>query len=780
MSDDVNKTETSENVEPAKVEENVAPAEETPDAEAKPEETKAEEKSEAKTIETIEEPEEDLFEGIKFEVRAGEKFVKLEDLPPDSDYSFRQIEDMEKMYTDTLTEIQEGEIVNGKIIAISEKEVAVDIGFKSEGTVPIEEFDDPSELKVGDAIDVYLESVEDSEGQLLLSKKKADFMRVWERVRKVYEEDGMIRGRCTRRIKGGMVVDLGGVDAFLPGSQIDVRPVRDFESIIGTEMDFRILKINDLRKNVVISHKILIEEGLREVREKLLDNLQVGDILEGTVKNITDFGVFVDLGGVDGLLHITDLSWGRVTHPSEVVQLDQRIKVKVLNYDEDRKRISLGLKQLFSHLWDDIDKKYLVGQKVQGKIVSLAKYGAFVEIEPGIEGLVHISEMSWTQHVRHPSQVVREGEHVQVVILNIDKENRKISLGLKQVDEDPWQTFEAKYRIDTKHKGVVRDLVPFGAFVELEDSIDGLIHISDLSWTKKVRHPGEVLKKGQEIEVVILDFDRDERRIALGFKQLEENPWEGFEREVKIGTKTSGTVIRVIDKGVLVELPHKIEGFVPNSQIAKKFFDGKKRNVQVGDVMKLILLEFDKEERKAVLSNSQAQAKEETQQAATYVGKASHATGSTLADSLDEDNPLLQAYKAAKAEEKAAAKAKKKATKETEAKKADKEEPEVKASEEKPAEKEAVESKDSEAEKTEDKVAEDKPAEDPKEKKKAKKAEEAAEEKKEDAKEVEPGAEEEAKVEKPKTKAEAKKQDDESAEEKADEESKDDKKSEDS
>ncbi len=588
----------------------------------------------------------------KIEIRNGEKFIKLEDLPSDDEYSDEEFAAQAALYEDTLTEIREGTIVTGKIIAIGDKEVAVDIGFKSEGTVLIEEFDDPKNLSVGDTIDVYLDTVEDSEGQLLLSKKKADFMRVWERVRAVYENDGIIKGRCTRRIKGGMVVDLGGVDAFLPGSQIDVRPIRDFESLIGEEMEFRILKINDLRKNVVISHKVLVEEGLREVREKLLNSLQVGDVLEGTVKNITDFGVFVDLGGVDGLLHITDLSWGRVTHPSEVVQLDQKIKVKVLNYDEDRKRISLGLKQLYAHLWDEIDRKYTVGQKVQGQVVSLAKYGAFVEIEPGIEGLIHISEMSWTQHVRHPSQIVHEGDFVQVMILNIDKENRKISLGLKQVEEDPWQTFEAKYRVGTRHKGTVRDLVPFGAFVELEDNIDGLIHISDLSWTKKVRHPGEVLKKGQEIDIIILDFDRNERRIALGFKQLEENPWELFEREIKEGGKTSGSVTRVIDKGVLVELPHKIEGFVPNSQISRKYFDGKKRNVQVGDVMKLMLLEFDSNEHKAVLSNTQAEEKEERSQTAAYVGKGSR-TKTTLMDTLDEDNPLLKELRAAQQQEKA-------------------------------------------------------------------------------------------------------------------------------
>jgi small subunit ribosomal protein S1 len=653
--------------------------------EAKAEEAPAEEKpviEDAETIDMID----PLFSSDKIEERNGEKFIKLEDLLKAEEDAHLEFAALEEMYNDSLTEIKEGEIVSGKIIAISDKEVAVDIGFKSEGVVPIEEFDDPSELKVGDGIDVFLDSLESNDGQLALSKRKADFMRVWDRVKNVYAADGIIRGRCVRRIKGGMVVDLGGVDAFLPGSQIDVRPVRDFDAIIGTDMEFKILKINDLRKNIVVSHKVLKEESLREVREKLLNNLEIGQMLEGTVKNITDFGVFVDLGGVDGLLHITDLSWGRVAHPSEVVQLDQKIKVCVLSYDAERKRISLGLKQLYSHLWNEIDKKYTVGQKVQGKVVSLAKYGAFVEIEPGIEGLVHISEMSWTQHIKHPNQVVREGEFVEIVILSIDKDNKKISLGLKQVEQDPWETFEAKYRIGTKHKGVVRDLVPFGAFVELEDNIDGLVHISDLSWTRKVRHPGEIMKKGQEVEVVVLAFDRDERRIALGHKQIEENPWDAFSRDFPINTHAQGTIVRLIDKGLIIELPHKIEGFMPNSQLARKYFDGKKRSVQVGDVLNLAILEFDKEERKVILSNAQVEKKEESAAAVSYSDSAKKGTsGPTLADTLDDDNPLLQALKKAQAEEKAEAAKAKKATKKAAPKKADKADDEEPAEEKKPA-----------------------------------------------------------------------------------------------
>jgi small subunit ribosomal protein S1 len=747
----------------AKVEETKAEAKAEAKPEAKVEETKVEEtviaEKEDAIIESFQMVDEieSLFKSSKIEERNGEKFISLEDLLAEESVSDDDYLALEQLYTESLTEIKEGQIVEGRIIAINDKEVAVDIGFKSEGVVPIDEFDVPADLKVGDEIDVYLDSLESTDGQLSLSKRKADFMRVWSRVKSVYAADGIIRGRCVRRIKGGMVVDLGGVDAFLPGSQIDVRPIRDFDAIIATEMEFKILKINDLRKNIVVSHKVLKEESLREVREKLISNLEVNQILEGTVKNITDFGVFVDLGGVDGLLHITDLSWGRVAHPSEIVQLDQKIRVAVLNYDAERKRISLGLKQLYSHLWDEIDVKYQVGQKVQGKVVSLAKYGAFIEIEPGIEGLVHISEMSWTQHVKHPNQVVHENEYVEVVILSIDKENKKISLGLKQVEQDPWEAFESKYCVNTKHKGIVRDLVPFGAFVELEDGVDGLVHISDLSWTRKVRHPGEIMKKGQEVEVVVLSFDRDERRIALGHKQIEENPWDGFARECPVGTKTTGTVVRVIDKGLIIELSHKIEGFMPNSQISRKYFDGKKRSVQIGDLVNLAIVEFDKEERKVILSNSQVEKKEEKSTKVAYSDSGKPADskkkrpskpqappppqGPTLADSLDDDNPLLIALKKAQEEEKAAAeKAKKKKTaakaKKTEAVEEDKDS-EVKPAKEKKAAKKETKSDDKAEEAKEEKPkAEKKTA-----KKATKKAVVESDDKAEEIKEEKPKAE---------------------------------------
>ena len=527
--------------------------------------------------------------------------VKPADLPENQGVNREEAQDLTGLYEKMIMEFKEGEIVKGKVIAIGEKDVSVDIGFKSEGTVALEEFGGAQEIKIGDDVEVYLDRVEDSEGQLLLSKKKADFLKIWERIGEIYRTEEIVRGKIMRRIKGGFVVDLMSVDAFLPGSQIDVHPVRDFDALVGQEMEFRIVKLNDARKNIVVSHKVIVEKSLAGIREKVLGELKVGDVMEGTIKNITDFGVFVDLGGVDGLLHITDLSWGRVSHPSEVVQLDQRITVKVLDYDRDRQRISIGLKQLQSHPWEGVEQKYPVGTKVHGRVVSIARYGAFVELERGLEGLVHISEMSWTQHVKHPSALLSVGDEIDVVVLNIDKENRKISLGLKQVEPDPWENLEVKYAVGSRHTGRVRDLVPFGAFVELEDGIDGLVHISDLSWTRRVRHPGEILRKGEEVEVLILGFDRNERRIALGLKQAQANPWEEFEQTYAVGTKTPGKVARVLEKGVVVELPREVEGFVPNSQL-KRITRGPKHVIAVGDELQLEVIEFDKESKKIILA----------------------------------------------------------------------------------------------------------------------------------------------------------------------------------
>ena len=526
------------------------------------------------------------------------------DIPGEDIYSAEERAEMEARYEETMKIFRYNELVTGKVVAISESDVAVDIGFKSEGNIPVEEFDNLDDIKVGDEIEVLIDRIEDEAGTLVLSKRKAEFTRIWEKINILYQTGEMVEAQIIKRIKGGMVVDLYGVESFLPGSQIDVHPVRDFDALVGITMDFRIIKVNNARKNVVLSHKVLVEESLREIREKVLSEIEEGQVVEGIVKNITDFGVFIDLGGVDGLLHITDLSWGRVSHPSDVVKLDEKVKVKVLRYDREKQRISLGLKQLKEHHWDEIEENYPVGSKVKGRVVSLVKYGAFVELQEGIEGLVHISEMSWTQHVKHPSQIVSAGDEIDIMILNVDRENRKISLGMKQCLEDPWERLEKTFQPGTRHKGIVRDLVPFGAFVELEQNIDGLIHISDLSWVRKVRHPGEIVKKGEEIEVIVLNFDRNERRIALGFKQLEPDPWDGFEKEYPIRVRTEGSVVRVLEKGVVVMLHLGVEGFVPNSQLGKSLSGENKRNIKEGDAIELEVIEFDKVNHRIVLSHS--------------------------------------------------------------------------------------------------------------------------------------------------------------------------------
>jgi small subunit ribosomal protein S1 len=427
-------------------------------------------------------------------------------------------------------------------------------------------------------------------------------MRVWEQVVRSFEKGEVLRGRCVRRTKGGIVVDLLGLDAFLPGSQIDVRPVRDFDAFIGKEMDFRVVKVNHPSENVVVSHKVLVEEELSSQRQTILGSLEKGQILEGHVKAITDFGVFVDLGGVDGLVHITDLSWGRISHPSEIVKLDQTVNVVVLDFDQEKKRISLGMKQLMPHPWENIEMKYPVGTKILGKVVSLTDYGAFVEIEKGIEGLIHISEMSWTQHIKHPSQMVSMGQMVDAIILSLDKEGKKISLGMKQLEPDPWTTLLQKYPIGSRHTGIVRNLTNFGVFVELEEGVDGLVHISDLSWTKKIRHPGEVVKKGDKLEVVILSVDVDQRRISLGHKQIQENPWDAFETAYKLGTETEGKIVRIIEKGIIVELSMGVDGFIPLSQLSQTPVKNITDSFKPGDVLPLKVIEFDKDSKKIVLS----------------------------------------------------------------------------------------------------------------------------------------------------------------------------------
>jgi small subunit ribosomal protein S1 len=517
-------------------------------------------------------------------------------------YSEEEYKQLEQLYSGTMGKINAGEIVKGRVVHIGDSNVAVDIGFKSEGTVAKSEFPNIKDLKIGDEIEVFLESIEDKDGQLVLSRKRADFMRVWERVVKSYDTGEVLKGRCVRRTKGGIVVDLMGLDAFLPGSQIDVRPVRDFDVFIGREMDFRVVKVNHPSENVVVSHKILVEEELSSQRKAILDSLEKGQILEGHVKAITDFGVFVDLGGVDGLVHITDLSWGRVNHPSEIVKLDQMVNIVVLDFDAEKKRISLGMKQLQPHPWENIDQRYPVGTKINGKIVSLTDYGAFVEIEKGIEGLIHISEMSWTQHIKHPSQVVSMGQMIDAIILSLDKDGKKISLGMKQLEPDPWTTLMQKYPIGSKHVGTVRNLTNFGVFVELEEGVDGLVHISDLSWTKKIRHPGEVVKKGDQLDVIVLSVDISQRRISLGHKQVQENPWEVFESKYKVDTDVEGSIVRIIEKGVIVEMPLGVDGFVPLSQLSHTPVKNIADSFKVGDTLPLKVIEFDKESKKIVLS----------------------------------------------------------------------------------------------------------------------------------------------------------------------------------
>jgi small subunit ribosomal protein S1 len=507
--------------------------------------------------------------------------------------------DLQQMIESTLTNVSENEIVAGRVLSVGEKDVVIDIGFKSDGIVSRNEFG--PELEVGDDVEVFLERIEDYHGQLVLSKTKADTFRRWRRIEDAFENEEVLEGTIVRRIKGGMIVELfGEMEAFLPGSQIDVRPVRDFDAYLDKRMEFKIVKLNPANENIVVSHKALIEKDLMAQRENILSTMEPGQILEGIVKNITDFGVFIDLGGVDGLLHITDLSWGRVAHPSELVSLDEKLNVVVLDYDKERQRISLGLKQLQPHPWDEITQKYGEGTVVEGKVVSITDYGAFVELEKGIEGLVHISEMSWTEHIRHPSQMVSLGQVVQVKILNIDGEGKKISLGMKQLEPDPWDNIAERYPPGTVMRGKVRNITNFGVFVEIEPGIDGLVHISDLSWTKRIRHPSEMVRKNQEMDVVVLNIDTDERRISLGHKQVETNPWNQFAQVYEEGSKTSAKVVRVEDKGLVVELPLEVEAFLPQGELPQgKTIDSYREGEELEDVM---VIRFDQNQKEIVVS----------------------------------------------------------------------------------------------------------------------------------------------------------------------------------
>lgn len=532
------------------------------------------------------------------------------------DYTDAEFDEFADMYENTLSEIEEKEIVTGIVVSVDDKYVIVDIGFKSEGMVPVNEFSNKvlDNLQPGDEVNVFLDRVEDREGQLILSRRKADILQAWENLEQAYETGEVIEGHIKRRIKGGMVVDVFGIDAFLPGSQIDVRPVRDFDAYVDRTMEFQVVKLNMQAENVVISHRALIESDLEEQREEILETIEAGQVLEGIVKNITDFGVFIDLGGVDGLLHITDLSWGRVDHPEEIVSLDQKMNVAVIDFDEDSKRVSLGLKQLQPHPWTDIDIKYPDNMRVQGRVVSIADYGAFIELEKGVEGLIHISEMSWTQHIKHPSQLVQKDDIIECVVLNINEEEKKISLGVKQLEQDPWEDLLERYPVGSKHKGEVRNLTNFGVFVELEPGIDGLVHVSDLSWTENIEHPNEAVDKGQELEVVILAVDFDNRRITLGHKQVDDNPWEQYAEEYGLGTKVEGTVSKITDKGLFVELPLGAEAFLPASKLEGDIEDHKEAFSE-GDTVDGFVVKFDESSKTIELNQLENESKKEAKKA---------------------------------------------------------------------------------------------------------------------------------------------------------------------
>jgi small subunit ribosomal protein S1 len=518
----------------------------------------------------------------------------------EDDYAPKVRAEYENLYDETLSSIAENEVVDGAVISMTKREVVINIGYKSEGVVSLNEFRYNQELKIGDTVEVYVESKEDKNGQLILSHKKARALKSWDRVNEAHAKDEIIKGYIKCRTKGGMIVDVFGIESFLPGSQIDVKPIRDYDMYVGKTMEFKVVKINHEYKNVVVSHKALIEEELEQQKKEIIAKLEKGQVLEGTVKNITSYGVFIDLGGVDGLVHITDLSWGRVNHPDEIVELDKKLNVVILDFDDNKKRIALGIKQLTPHPWESLDKDIKVGDKVKGKVVVMADYGAFIEIAPGVEGLIHVSEMSWSQHLRSAQEFLKIGDEVKAVILTMDREDRKMSLGMKQLKPDPWEKIEKKYPVGSNHKAKVRNFTNFGIFVEIEEGVDGLIHISDLSWTKKIKHPAEFTSIGADIEVVVLEIDVENRRLSLGHKQLEENPWEVFESVFTVDSIHEGTIVEVFDKGAIVTLPYGIEGFVTPKHLVKE--DGLQGKVD--EKLEFKVLEFNKGAKRIILSHS--------------------------------------------------------------------------------------------------------------------------------------------------------------------------------
>ena len=509
-------------------------------------------------------------------------------------------EELMKTYDESLGTVKDKDVIEGTIIALNKREAVVNIGYKSDGIIPMSEFRYNPDIKVGDKVEVFIENQEDKKGQLILSHKKARAARSWDRVNEALEKDEIIKGYIKCRTKGGMIVDVFGIEAFLPGSQIDVRPIRDYDIFVGKTMEFKVVKINQEFKNVVVSHKALIEEELEQQKREIIAKLEKGQVLEGTVKNITSYGVFIDLGGVDGLIHITDLSWGRVNHPEEVVALDQKLNVVILDFDDEKKRIALGLKQLMPHPWDALNPDLKPGDKVNGKVVVMADYGAFVEIAPGVEGLIHVSEMSWSQHLSRAQDFMKVGDEIEAVVLNLDRDERKISLGIKQLKDDPWEKIEEKYPIGSKHTAKVRNFTNFGVFVEIEEGVDGLIHISDLSWTKKVKHPSEFTKIGSDIDVQVLEIDKDNRRLSLGHKQLEENPWDVFETIFTVGSIHEGTIVEMVDKGAVVALPYGVEGFATPKHLVKE--DG--TSAQVDEKLNFKVIEFNKDNKRIILSHS--------------------------------------------------------------------------------------------------------------------------------------------------------------------------------
>ena len=560
-------------------------------------------------------------------------------------------DEQEKAYDATLGRVNENEIVDGTVISIGKREVVVNIGYKSDGIIPVNEFRYNPDLKVGDTVEVYVENQEDKSGQLVLSHKKARASKSWERVNAALENKEIIKGYIKCRTKGGMIVDIFGIEAFLPGSQIDVKPIRDYDVFVGKTMEFQVVKINQEYKNVVVSHKALIEAELEAQKQEIISKLQKGQVLEGTVKNITSYGVFIDLGGVDGLIHITDLSWGRVNDPHEIVELDQKLNVVILDFDEEKKRIALGLKQLTPHPWDALDPNLKVGDKVKGKVVVMADYGAFVEIAPGVEGLIHVSEMSWSQHLRSAQDFLKVGDEVEAVILTLDRTDRKMSLGIKQLKEDPWKDIEVKYPVGSKHHAKVRNFTNFGVFVELEEGVDGLIHISDLSWTKKIKHPSEFTQIGADIEVVVLEIDKDNRRLSLGHKQLEENPWNVFKTVFTEGSIHEGTIIEMLDKGAVVQLEYGVEGFATPKHLIKQ--DGS--HAELNEKLPFKVIEFNKDSKRIILSHSrtfedaqrsEARAEKKAARKSTKKEESTAAIQNQLASNSLGDNDALAALKA--------------------------------------------------------------------------------------------------------------------------------------